>query len=67
MLEWRKIKHDLIRYHKMKKLFKKLKEKDYKEYKEEILKDIEKKRLIIKGWILNNVKRKSRRKSEENL
>ena len=51
----------------MKKLFKKLKEKDYKEYKEEILKDIEKKRLIIKGWILNNVKRKSRRKSEENL
>ena len=47
MFEWRKIKHDLIRYHKMEKLFKKLKKKDYKEYKEEILKDIEKKRTVI--------------------
>ena len=54
MLEWRKIKYDLIRYHKMENLFKKLKEKDSKKYQEEILNDIERKRMIVKGWILNN-------------
>ena len=49
----------------MENLFKKLKEKDCKKYQEEILNDIERKRMIVKGWILNNGNADKKKKTKK--